>query len=190
MDSTLIVSNFDSLYGVNSRVINFPDNGAGLLTHLTINRAVYYLTQQYKDIKQNFISYFSSTKFDGYASLDQFFKGNSHSHFTSGISEALVFQRLTSSKNFQIVVYNVKEADSLDFGYLDEFVAVCEKYGLEVDIQFKGEQSFFNQFTGTTIVFEDEYDGSPFSIEDFQAKIWALEEFLVGKVFDVKSRVS
>lgn len=178
------------MYGSNSKIINFPGNGAGLLAHLTLNRGIYYLTQQYKDIKSNFISYFSSTKFHSFSSVDGFFKSNPHSHFTSGINQAVVFERISSSKKIQIVVYNVKDDESLNFEYLNDFIAICENYEIEVDVSFKGEQSYFNQFAGPTIVFKDKYDGEDFQIEGFKNKIWAINEFFIGKIFDVKSNVN
>lgn len=89
-------------------------------------------------------------------------------------------------------MYNVKEDDSLEFSYLNDFTEICKRYGIQVEIEFKGGENYFNQFVGTTIVFRDEYDGEEFDFENgaFLDKLLAIQEFFTVKVFDVKTSVN
>lgn len=170
MDSTLLVSGFDSVYGSTELNINFPQTGAGFLAHTAISRGLYYLTQQYRDFRHNIMSYYSTTGFSQHASLDYFFKKNDHSHFTTGIDKIVVLNRLTASKDLTIKVYNVasqeegQETEQIEF--ITTLQNVGKKYGFKV-VSTTSPQAYFRDFKNPTFVIEDEYNGQEFDLERF-----------------------
>lgn len=193
MDSTLLVSGFDSVYGSTELNINFPQTGAGFLAHTAISRGLYYLTQQYRDFRHNIMSYYSTTGFSQHASLDYFFKKNDHSHFTTGIDKIVVLNRLTASKDLTIKVYNVasqeegQEIEQIEF--ITTLQDVGKKYGFKV-VSTTSPQAYFRDFKNPTFVIEDEYNGQEFDLESFQNKIAFLQEVFVSETFNVESNVS
>jgi len=184
----MLVSGIDSFYGSSEANWNFPETGAGLLAHMTINRGLFYLTQQYRDFRHNLMNYFSCSKFDNFSSLDNFFKKNDHSHFTTGIDQVVILKRLTSSSRLRVVVHNVKEDDSLQFTYLDELTRISAKYGIETNIEFN-QNTYFQQFTAPTIVIEDDYEQGGFELEGLVPKVNLLVDFFISKIYNIYSDV-
>ena len=188
MQSTMLVSGFDSLFVSTEGVFDFASSGAGLLAHTAIQRNLYYLTQLYPEFSHNIMSYFSNTKYDNFSSVDNFFKKNGHSHFTTGITEMLVFKRINSSSTLKLKVYGVDESNSLEFNYLDELVESASKVNIKVEIDFIAE-AYFKHFVVTTVVIEDEYDGKAFNVQDYTQKVNIINGFVVNKLFGTSSEV-
>ena len=136
------------------------------------------------------MNYFSALKLNSFSSVDQFLKKNDHSHFTTGIKQIVILKRLTSSRRIKAKVYNVKEDDKLEFTYLDDLVAIAKKYRIEVDIELIGN-TYFQQFAGETIVFEDDYGKqvTNFDVDAFKAKVNLLQDFFISKTFGINSEV-
>lgn len=177
MDSTLLVSGFDSYYGSTELSINFPETGAGFLTHVAITRGLFYLSQQYRDFRHNLMSYFSSTRFKNYTSLDFFFKKNDHSHFTTGIEKIVVFNKLNGSKSLTIKVYNVAskggESAAEELEFIQNLQTIGKRHGISLNVS-TSPNTYFKDFKNPTFVIDDAYDGKNFSISDLSSKIFFL----------------
>lgn len=190
MSSTMLVSGLDSLFLSTEGVYNFAESGAGALAHASVHRSLYYLTLQYPEFSHNLMSYFSKTRYSDFLSVDLFFKKNDHSHFTSGISEIVVLKTLSStSRNLRCVVYNVDEANQLEFTYLDSLRVSAQEKGLNLVVEFKSS-TFFQQFSGPTVVIEDlPALSKEASQTQLQTKIEVLTSFFISQVYGVSSKV-
>jgi hypothetical protein len=154
----LLVSGYDSYTITGSKLIDFSQNGAGLLAHLSIARSLKFAADQYGDVENNMIHYLAATSFNEFSSVAHYFKKNQHSYFTAGIELCIVFRRLTSDSHLDITVHNLDESSSVDFDFLDGLIAAAKHGGMSVNVAYAAEP-FIAGIVAPTVVVSDRSSG-------------------------------
>lgn len=122
---------------------------------MSLARSLAHVVDQYGELPNNVINYFSGTSFDDFSSVAHYFKKNPHSYFTAGIEQVLVFKRITSDSHFDVSVYNVDESNRLDYDYLTKFEEIAKANGITVTLNFKNIPYIIG-IGAPTVVFSDE----------------------------------
>lgn len=157
MDSRkrLIISGYDSFYGSGSKIIDFTQNGASHLVHASLARSLAYVQDQYQDLQNNVVHYFSATSFDKFSSVANYFKKNQHTYYISGLEVALILKRVTSEPNLHITVYNSIEDQHKNLEFLQDLLAVAKAHGIDVRVSTNPDPYVANLLV-PTLVIEDE----------------------------------
>jgi len=108
------------------------------------------------------------------------------------VDKIVVFNRINSSKQLTLKVYNVASEEEIDDGSFPLLIKTIQKlsknYGIKVSVSATSS-SYFKDFKNPTIVIEDEYSGENFDLEVYSNKVSLLQESLVFETFDVESKV-
>lgn len=147
-----------------------------------------HVVDQYKEAPHNVFHYFTGSSFDGFSSVANYFKKNQHSYFTSGIEHCVVFKRVTSDSHIDITIYNLDEANRLDYEYLRALEDFASQARIAVHIEYSPE-SYIQGINVPTIVIDDVPRSDAFDLEAFKTKIGVLSEFFISDVINIKSKV-
>lgn len=186
--SRLLISGFDSYFITGNRPVDATLTSTGHIAHLSIARSLIHVVDQYKEVANNVVHYFTGSSFDDFSSISGFFKKNQHSYFTAGIEHCIVFKRITSDPHIDITVYNLDEANRLDYEYLKQLEEIASASRISVHIEYRAE-TYIPGIVAPTIVIEDSPRSDHFNQEDFQAKVAVLSEFFVSDSINIKSKV-
>lgn len=147
------------------------------------------MVDQYKEAPHNVFHYFTGSSFDDFSSVASYFKKNQHSYFTSGIEHCVVFKRITSDAHIDITVYNLDEANRLDYEFLKALEEFASQARIAVHIEYSPEP-FIPGITLPTVVIDDVPRSDAFDLEGFKAKVGVLSEFFVSDTINIKSKVA
>lgn len=151
----LLISGYDSFYGSGSKIIDFSQNGACHLVHASVARSLAYVQDQYQDLANNVVHYFSATSFDKFSSVANYFKKNQHTYYISGLEVALILKRITSEPILHVTVYNSIEDKHKDLDFVKELVATGKARGIVVKVVGNPEP-YITGLVVPTLVIEDE----------------------------------